>query len=83
MGKKREPVASEAELNLAVMDTAAALKEQPTRTVKLYQVPKDSTDRPMPDEFVQVNGHGYQIQRGVTVEIPETVYEILEQAGRL
>ncbi|MDP9474821.1 MAG: hypothetical protein M3R38_03875 [Actinomycetota bacterium] len=84
MGGKRAPrVASEAELSASVVDTARALREQPTRTVRLYQVPADSTDRPLPDEFVQVNGHAYQIQRGKTVEVPETVYEILEQAGRL
>lgn len=30
---------------------------------------------------VQVNGYIYQIQYGKTVEVPQTVAEILEQAG--
>lgn len=30
---------------------------------------------------VQVNGYIYQIQLGKSVEVPETVAEILEQAG--
>ncbi len=81
-GKRPQRVASEAELNASVVDTARALKEQPTRTIELYQVPEDSTDRPLPDEFVQINGHAYLIQRGVEVEVPESVYQILKQAKR-
>ncbi len=79
---KPNRVASEAELNSVVADTAKTLREQPTRTIELYQVPEDSTDRPLPDEFVQINGHGYVIQRGVEVEVPESVYQVLKQARR-
>lgn len=32
------------------------------------------------DVFVGVNGVGYQIKRGVTVEVPKTVADILEQS---
>jgi hypothetical protein len=64
-------------------DTAKALREQQKVKIRLYQVPPDSTDRPLPDEFVQINGHGYLIQRGVSVEVPEGVATVLEQAGRL
>lgn len=34
-----------------------------------------------PYQAVQVNGYIYQIQLGKTVEVPQTVAEILEQAG--
>jgi hypothetical protein len=74
---------SEASFGRDLEGTAKALRKQNTVRVRLYQVPKDSTDRPLPDEFVQINGHGYLIQRGVAVDVPESVYEVLEQAGRL
>ncbi len=63
-------------------DTAATLAAQETETVRLWQVPKDSQDEKMPDEVVIVNGHAYQIQRGVSVEVPLTVAEILRQSNR-
>lgn len=59
------------------------LSEQPKRTIKLYQVPENSTDNPLPDEFVSINGYPFVIKRGVNVDVPETVAEVLEQAGRL
>ncbi len=74
---------SEASFGRDETETARALGNQETVRVRLYQVPKDSTDRRLPDEFVQINGHGYLIQRGVTVDVPQSVYEVLEQAGRL
>ena len=39
--------------------------------------------RPQPDETVQINGYTYRIQRGVAVAVPQTVAEILEEAGLL
>ena len=81
--KQRPKVASEAEISRGPEETAKMLKEQPTRTVRLYQVPENSTDRPLPDEFVGINGHNYVIQRGKSVEVPESVYQVLEQAGRI
>ncbi len=35
------------------------------------------------EETVCVNGYLFRIQRGVAVEVPELVAEILEQSGRL
>jgi len=64
-----------------VRATATALDEQPKRTVRLYK--GEPGKEPLPDEFVHVNGHGYLIQRGVEVEIPQTVYEVLVQSGRI
>jgi hypothetical protein len=73
----------EASFDRDTADTAQALREQPKVKIRLYQVPPDSTDRPLPDEFVQINGHGYLIKRGVSVEVPEGVATVLEQAGRI
>ena len=33
------------------------------------------------DQLVKINGYAFYIQRGVSVEVPEGVAEILEQAG--
>ncbi len=79
----RPVVASEASFESAARQTAATLAAQEKVRIRLYQVPKDSTDRPMPDEFVSINGHNYSIKRGETVEVPQSVYEVLEHAGRL
>lgn len=34
------------------------------------------------DVFVGVNGKGYRIQRGVDVEVPESVANVLEESAR-
>ena len=58
------------------------LDEQEKIRIRLHQVPEDSTDRPLPDEHVHINGYSYHVKRGVEVEVPESVYEVLVQAGR-
>ncbi len=74
---------TEAQMDAMTADTAEALSGQPTKSVRLYQAPETSPEGTLPDEVVQVNGHTYQIKRGVEVEVPETVYDILVQAGRI
>lgn len=74
---------SEAEIQQVTESTAKALADQPKRKVRLYQVPNGSSEKKLPDETVCVNGHIFQIQRGVEVEVPQTVYEVLSQAGRI
>lgn len=74
---------SDAEIQQVTESTAKTLADQPLRKVRLYQVPKGTADKPLPDETVCINGHIYQIQRGVEVEVPESVYQVLEQAGRV
>ncbi len=71
---------TEGEMDRLTTDTGAVLAAQPKRTIRLYQEPGA---RKLPEETVSVNGYNYVIQRGVEVEVPQTVYEILEQAGRL
>lgn len=34
-------------------------------------------------EFVAINGYAYRIMRGVTVEVPEPVAQLLEDVGKL
>lgn len=34
-----------------------------------------------PFETVNINGYTYQIQRGIEVEVPESVYEVLSQSN--
>lgn len=80
---KTAPEPSEAEYQQQYRDIVEALNAQPKEKVRLYQVPADSSDEPLPDVTVSVNGHIYQIQRGVRVEVPKTVAEILEHAGHI
>jgi hypothetical protein len=82
--RKTEPeTVSDAQLDQITRRTAEILADQPKRKVRLHQVPKGSSEKPLPDETVCINGHIYQIQRGVEVEVPESVYLVLEQASRL
>lgn len=48
---------------------------------KLEAQQKAGKEVAWPYHPVQVNGYIYQIQLGKTVEVPQTVAEILEQAG--
>ena len=64
-------------------ETAKALAEQPKVRVRLFQNPADSSDKPLPDVTVAVNGHVYLLQRGHSLEVPETVADILAQAGHV
>ncbi len=62
-------------------DTKEALDGQEKVRVRLYQVPKDSSDEQLPPLTVAINGYVYTLDRGVSVEVPETVAEILSEAG--
>jgi hypothetical protein len=74
---------TEREMDVVTQDTGAILSEQPKKTVRLYQVPPGSSDAQLPDEVVQINGYTYQIKRGEDVEVPESVYNVLKDAGRI
>jgi len=80
--EKHGPVASEnTQMEQGVRDMKAVLDAQPKVRVKLYQVPKDSTDAELPPQVVQINGYIMYVPRGVSVEVPEEVANILEEAG--
>lgn len=58
--------------------TPAPEKTEPKRVkVMLF---KDN-DRYKDDVFVSVNGESYQIQRGVEVEVPDYIAEVLDHAA--
>ena len=61
--------------------TKEVLAAQPKKTVRLYQRPKGEV--PLPDVFVGINGHNFQIQRGIPVDVPEAVYEILMNSSEM
>lgn len=57
----------------------AALRAEPKRMVR---IPIREGQKQRFSE-VWVNGHPFQIMRGVDVEVPQTVYEILVNAGEI
>jgi hypothetical protein len=63
--------------------TKNLLNEQPKVRIRLYQVPKDSSDEQMDDVPVQVNGYVFMLQRGVSHDVPETVADILSESGHI
>jgi len=82
---------SESDMDTVTKSTAQLLREQPKVKIKLWLSPEEKKkletakesgkNMEWPYEFVSVNGHNFQIQKGVEVEVPQTVAEILEQAG--
>jgi hypothetical protein len=82
---------SDSEMDAITKSTAELLKEQPQVRIRLYLSPEEKKkleaskasgkNVEWPSEFVSVNGHSYQIQKGVDVDVPETVRDILEEAG--
>lgn len=83
--KKKRPSKEPSSAEYAAMDKdiAEQLNAQPKQRIKLYQVPEDSSDKPWPDVTCAVNGYVYQLKRGEWVEVPQTVVEILEEAGHI
>lgn len=55
------------------------LKDYPTKTVKL---PIDPMNPDVRVTTVSINGFSYGIQRGVSVEVPEPIYDILVETGK-
>lgn len=54
------------------------MKEKKMVKVKLFKDNQNYSG----DVFVSVNGESYLIQRGVTVEVPEYIAEVLETSQR-
>lgn len=76
-----EQLSAEAQAQTDRMRTKALLDAQPKRMVRLRQAPKGQPA--LPDAFVGVNGYNYQFHRGVDIEVPTTVYELLWEAGEI
>jgi hypothetical protein len=68
---------TEADMTRDKLSTKAALDAMPKRSVRLVPAAKDQPNY----ETVQINGYTYQIKRGVEVQVPSLVYEILEEAN--
>lgn len=73
--KRLEERAEYAPVSVSVDPEAVARMNEPV-SIRLM---KDN-ERYKDDVFVAVNGKGYQIQRGVTVEVPRFVADVLEQS---
>jgi hypothetical protein len=77
----REP--SEGEYRRMEKDIKEVLDSQPTVRIRLSQTPEGSSDKPLPDETVAINGFVYWLPRGVRLDVPESVANVLEETGRL
>lgn len=82
---------SEKEMEKVTLSTAEILKKQKKVKVRLF-LPPDQKKKleaaeeagkkiEWPSHPVQINGYIYQIQLGKSVEVPQSVAEILEEAG--
>jgi hypothetical protein len=85
---------SDSEMLELEVDAGKLLAEQPKVKVKLYLAPEEKSrlqsavengnaNVPWPSETVIVNGYTYVLKRGQECEVPQTVAEILEQAGMI
>lgn len=54
-----------------------------TSKPKTVKIKLPLTKHEKDDQYVAVNGKTYQIKRGVTVEVPESVVEVLENKERM
>ncbi|WP_394137432.1 hypothetical protein [Cytobacillus oceanisediminis] len=82
---------NEMEMETITLTTGEELAKQPKRKIRLPLAQKkrqeletlENAGKPVEWPFhpVQINGYIYQIQLGKTVEVPETVADVLEQAG--
>jgi hypothetical protein len=76
-----EQLSAEAQARTDRMRTKALLDAQPKRKIRLRQAPNGQPK--LPDAFVGVNGHNFQLQRGIDIDVPETVFELLYEAGEI
>lgn len=82
---------SDGDIDQVTRSTAELLAEQPKRKIKLH-LPQEEMAKlkaaqdngkivDWPYEVVSINGHIFQIQKGKEVEVPQSVADVLEQAG--
>ncbi len=84
---------TEGEMQEVTKGTQEILAEQPKVKIKLHlpAEKKKSLEAQQeagkkvdwPFQVVAINGHIYQIQLGVSVEVPESVAQVLEEAGMI
>jgi hypothetical protein len=84
---------SDADMAKVTSDTKSLLDEQEKVRIKLFLEPEEKKrleaakengkDVQWPNEFVGINGYNYHIPRGIEVEVPVSVKEVLENAGMI
>lgn len=74
--KKKAP--SEAEIDAEAKQVGETLKKGGKVRIK---IPVDKLNKSDTTVSVCINGHLYRIKRGETVEVPEVVADVLEEAG--
>ena len=77
MSNEKRKNAVETDLDAQARSTGAVLAKEKKVRIKIPEDRKNPMNRVVP---VCVNGYLYYINRGETVEVPETVAEILTQA---
>lgn len=73
-----EKVITEADIDRMAKEAGERIKSEKKVSVKIQKDPLNPKDGVVP---VCINGYFYQIKRGEKVEVPETVADILENAG--
>lgn len=73
---KDKTTTTDAELDRMAFKTGEELAKQPRQKVRIPAIPGG-------DDCVEccINGYNYMIKRGVSVELPESVVELLANAG--
>lgn len=73
---KDKPATTDADLDRMATKTGEELSGQPRQKVRIPMIPGG-------DDCVEccINGYNYMIKRGVSVELPESVVELLANAG--
>lgn len=58
------------------------LAAQDKFSIRLFQTPAGRGEK-LPDRTVFINGYGFRITRGKLVSVPQSVYEVLINAGEV
>lgn len=77
MSNEKKKAVADADLDVQARNTGAVLAKEKKVRIKIPEDHKNPMNRVVP---VCVNGYLYYINRGETVEVPETVADILSQA---
>lgn len=74
--KKAAKIVSNAQKTIVHNTKTKKKKDEPMVTIKLPRDPQKG------DRIVSVNGKAWMIQRGVNVQVPLSVYEVIENSDR-
>lgn len=85
---------SDAEMENASLSAGEQLSKQEKKKITLHLEPEKKLELERlvklgekniqwPCEVVSINGYIYTIKRGIEIEVPMTVYEVLQNAGMI